>query len=222
MTSKIDIINFLIKKYNFKRYLEIGVRYSADCFDQIDCFHKISVDPDFENQQMKWDAKLQKNFKIDYKYTSDDFFSRLENNLLDLPVNFKWDIVFVDGLHLSFQVERDILNSLNHLSENGIIVVHDCDPFLYEDNYTRLIEDFWGQQWNGTVWKTIYKLKATRSDLKICTLPLDHGIGIIKRGEQNLIPFDNPYFEYRIFQKNRIRDLNIIDESEFINWLNHE
>ena len=38
MTSRIDIINFLIKKYNFKRYLEIGVRNPADCFNQIDCF----------------------------------------------------------------------------------------------------------------------------------------------------------------------------------------
>lgn len=212
MTSKIDIINFLIKKYNFKRYLEIGVRNPADCFNQIDCFHKIGVDPGLENP----------NCKVDYKYTSDDFFSRLENNLLDLPVNFKWDLIFIDGLHLSFQVERDILNSLNHLNEAGVIVVHDCDPFLYEDNYTRLIEDFWGQQWNGTVWKTVYKLNATRSDLKICTLPIDHGVAVIKKGKQNLIPFDNPYFEYKIFQKNRIRDLNIIDESKFINWLNHE
>jgi len=207
-----EIINYIIKKYNFTKYLEIGVFFPHLCFDLINCPEKDSVDPGFENPDNP----------VKHPYTSDDFFLRLENNILDLPPDYKWDLIFIDGLHLSYQVEKDILNSLNHISYNGIIVLHDCDPFLYEDNYTRLIEDYWGQQWNGTVWKTMYKLKATRSDLKICTLPIDQGIGLIKKGNQNLIPFDNPYFEYKIFQKNRIRDLNIIEENQLDNWLDNE
>jgi hypothetical protein len=207
-----EIINYIIKKYNFTKYLEIGVRRSQNCFDHIICSNKDGVDPGYENP----------NNSVKYPFISDDFFTRLENNILDLSPNYKWDIIFIDGLHLSYQVEKDILNSLNHLNNNGVIILHDCDPFLYEDNYTRLIEDFWGQQWNGTVWKTIYKFKVTRSDLKICTLPIDQGISLIKRGNQNLIPFDNPYFEYKIFQKNRVRDLNIIEENQLDNWLNNE
>jgi len=90
---------------------------------------------------------------------------------------------------------------------------------MWEDNYTRLIEDYWGQAWNGTVWKTIYKLKATRSDLNICTLNADEGVGLIKRGTQKLIPFDNPYFEYKVFQKNRVRDLNLIPVEDLDSWI---
>jgi len=138
---------------------------------------------------------------------------------LDLPSDYKWDLVFIDGLHLSYQVEKDILNSLNHLTEDGVIVIHDCDPFMYEVNYIRVIEDYLGISWNGTVWKTIYKLKATRSDLNICTVNTDEGVGLIKRGSQELVPFDNPYFEYKIFQQNRARDLNLIATEKISSWI---
>jgi hypothetical protein len=31
-------------------------------------------------------------------------------------------------LHLAQQVEKDIINSIQFLSENGFIVMHDCSP----------------------------------------------------------------------------------------------
>jgi len=204
-----EIINKIIETKSLSKYLEIGVYWPQYCFDSINCLEKDSVDPGFENPDNP----------VKYPYTSDDFFARLENRLLDKSPDFKWDLIFIDGLHLSYQVEKDVLNSLNHLSEDGVIVLHDCDPFMWEDNYTRLIEDYWGQKWNGTVWKTIYKLKATRSDLNICTLNADEGVGLIKKGTQKLIPFDNPYFEYKVFQKNRVRDLNLIPVEELDSWI---
>jgi hypothetical protein len=95
-------------------------------------------------------------------------------------VNYKWDVIFIDGLHISHQVEKDILNSLEHLSDDGYILLHDCNPFLYEYDYKRIVEDYWGQAWNGTVWKTIYKFLCTREDLDIYTINTDEGVGLIK------------------------------------------
>ena len=207
--NRIDIINQIQEKYNFSKYLEIGVRHTKDCFDHIKCSIKHSVDPGFETE----------NNPATYKTTSDNFFAELKSNQLNLPSNYKWDIIFIDGLHLSYQVEKDILNSLNHLSENGIIELHDCNPFLYEDNYTRLVEDYWNQAWNGTVWKTIYKFRTSRPDLNICTVNVDEGVSLIKRGSQKIIPFNNPYFEYRIFQKEVDIALNTIEFSQLSNWL---
>ena len=207
--NRINIINQIQKTYNFSKYLEIGVRHPKDCFDHIECQIKHSVDPGFENSHNP----------ATYKTTSDDFFTRLEFNQLDLPSDYKWDVIFIDGLHLAPQVEKDILNSLNHLSENGVIVLHDCNPFLYEDNYTRLVEDYWNQPWNGTVWKAIYKFRTSRSDLNICTINIDEGVSLIKRGSQELIPFNNPYFEYKIFQKEVDIALNTIDFSQLDSWL---
>lgn len=207
--NRINIINHIQKTYNSLKYLEIGLRKSEDCFDHIICPTKHSVDPGYENP----------NNSANYQFESDSFFNKLETNQLDLPPDYKWDIIFIDGLHLAPQVEKDFLNSLNHLSENGVIVLHDCNPFLYEDNCNRLVEDFWNQCWNGTVWKTIYKLRTSRSDLNICTVNIDEGVGLVKRGFQDLIPFNNPYFEYKEFQKEVDIVLNTITYDQIDTWL---
>lgn len=201
-----EIINEIIEEKKFSKYLEIGLRYPQDCFDMIQCKEKHSVDPGYETEANH----------ATYKFTSDDFFLNLENRILDLPPDHKWDVIFIDGLHISYQVERDVLNSLNHLTEGGYIVLHDCNPFLYEYDYRRVIEDYWGQGWNGTVWKLIYKLLCTREDLDVYTINTDEGLGIIKRGNgRDLIDFDNPYFEYKLMSKNITKNLNTIEIEDF-------
>lgn len=200
-----DIINFLIEKNKYNKYLEIGVRNPDDCFNIIECETKYSVDPCYEFQ----------GYRPNYQYTSDEFFNLLDSNMLDLHSDYNWDIIFIDGLHISNQVEKDILNSLNHLSENGIIVLHDCNPsdiwFARED----YIIDGVAHGWNGTVWKAVYKLRATRPDLFVCTVDTDYGIGLIKKGTQKCCEFDNEYYEYRKFETDKKKYLNLISVEEF-------
>jgi hypothetical protein len=200
-----DILNDLISKYKFKKYLEIGVRNPDECFDLVKCEIKHSVDPGYENP----------NANIDYKFTSDSFFNLLKSNELNLQPDYKWDIIFIDGLHISTQVDKDITNSLDHLNKDGIIVLHDCNPpelWYAREDY---IIDGIAHGWNGTVWKVIYKLRSTRPDLFICTVDTDYGIGIIKRGFQNCCEFDNPYYEYRQFEKNKKDYLNLVSIEEY-------
>lgn len=209
--DRVDIINFISKQFRYKSYLEIGIRNPWDCFNKISCISKDSVDPGYETD----------NNVAKYKYTSDEFFSMLNKGQLDKPKDYKWDIIFIDGLHTAEQVERDILNSLEHLSENGSIVLHDCNPPT--EYHTRSeYYDFStsaGGYWNGTVWKTIYKLRCTNSNIKICVVDLDWGCGIIRKGTQELCDFDNPYFEYDKFNKNRERHLNLIKSNELEAWI---
>jgi hypothetical protein len=211
--ERYDIINDIIKTKGFSKYLEIGVRNPDDCYNKINCNTKHSVDPGYENEKNN----------VDFKFTSDDFFNRLECGLLELENNYKWDVIFIDGLHISNQVEKDVLNSLNHLSEDGFILLHDCNPFLYEYNYERVIEDYWGQGWNGTVWKVIYKLLCTREDLDVYTINTDEGVGLIKRGTgRKLLEFENHYYEYKELHKNLEKHLNIITINELNNILKYE
>jgi hypothetical protein len=205
--NRYDIINELIKKYNYKTYLEIGVRNPDDCFNLINCETKHSVDPGYENDENQ----------VDYQYTSDTFFKLLENKGLNLLTTYKWDVIFIDGLHISNQVEKDILNSLNHLSENGVIVLHDCNPLNLWMAREDFIIDGIAHGWNGTVWKSIYKLRATRPDLFVCTVDTDYGIGIVKRGKQECCDFNNSFYEYREFEKNKKEHLNLISIEEFNN-----
>ena len=211
METRIDIINFLSNKFGYKNYLEIGVRNPWECFDHIVCDNKDSVDPGFENP----------NNTAIYKYTSDEFFQMLESGSLDKGKDFKWDMIFIDGLHTSYQVELDIRNSLKHLSENGTIVLHDCNPPTeyharadYHD-YSTIA----GGCWNGTVWKAIYKLRCFTPDVDVCVVDKDWGCGIVRRGSQNLCFFDNPYYDYDVFRDNREKHLNLISSDELNGWL---
>ena len=209
--TRIDVINSIISEFGKKRYLEIGVRNTEDCFDKIHCKVKHSVDPGLE-------AKVN---NATYKFTSDDFFSALIGKKLDIPAHYKWDVIFIDGLHLAYQVERDVNNALYHLNPGGVIVMHDCNPFLYENNPARLVEDYWGQNWNGTVWKVMHKIVSSRNDLRACTLDIDEGVGIVIPGASKtsvLVP-NNYFYEYKTLLENTKRDLNLIDHNELIDWL---
>jgi hypothetical protein len=94
---------------------------------------------------------------------------------------------------------------------------------LYEYNYERVIEDYWGQGWNGTVWKVIYKLLCTREDLDVYTINTDEGVGLIKRGTgRKLLEFENHYYEYKELHKNLEKHLNIITINELNNILKYE
>lgn len=191
MFTRTDIINYLILGNDYKSYLEIGVRNPNDNFNRVICESKIGVDPDV-------------NAGATYKITSDEFFLLNKN---------KFDIVFIDGLHLKDQVLKDIANSLNSLNDGGTIVCHDCLPnFEYEQ-----IEHYDGvSSWTGTVWKAIATLRMTREDLFIKVVDTDFGCGIIKKGNQTLYPKVIPEeMNWEYFLKNRNDLMNVIAVSEF-------
>jgi len=103
--TRTDIINYFIRKYKYRSYLEIGY-LGGENFNRITCARKDSVDINPETE-----AK--------YKMSSDRFFKQCTR---------KYDIIFIDGNHSQRQVGRDIRNSLKHLSKRGTIVLHDCNP----------------------------------------------------------------------------------------------
>lgn len=105
------IINDIFKKYNYTKYLEIGYLEGLT-FNQIECTKKVAVDPN----------PLNDNPCV-IKETSDDFFGKNEE---------KFDVIFIDGYHEKNQVLRDFENSFNFLSENGLIILHDVNPFTIE------------------------------------------------------------------------------------------
>ncbi len=89
--TRTDIINHLIKKIEAKSYLEIGVREPEGNFNHIQCDKKVAVDPVPLGQGI-------------IALTSDAFFKQNES---------MFDVIFIDGLHVADQVERDIINSPN-------------------------------------------------------------------------------------------------------------
>lgn len=167
--KRYDLINALIKKHNYKNYLEIGVRDNR-CFDKIKIKDKSGVDPmkdDWEIEKGKatgWDSS---KVPVKYRMTSDEYFEKH---------NIKYDIIFIDGLHENEQVYRDIHNSLNCLNEGGTILMHDCLPEKEEHQEIPRKSNYW----NGDVWKAYVRVRNERKDVEMCVVDTDTGVGIIK------------------------------------------
>lgn len=217
--KRLKVIQKIIDCKNAQTYLEIGVE-GGDVFLKIKAREKIAVDPKILiTKKSRWRAIFKYFYNISNKYyemKSDVFFETktyfIKNGL---------DVVFIDGLHTYEQTLRDVHNCLKLLKEDGVIILHDCNPVsesaAYPADSWEQTESFelegWTGEWSGDVWKTIVYLRSTRKDLKIFVLDCDYGIGIITKGTpENMLTYskeeiDN--FFYRDLERNRERMLNL-------------
>jgi hypothetical protein len=144
------LLNSLVTLVEAQSYLEIGC-CNNDCFNAIGCPQKVGVDP---------------NSGGTLRMTSDAFFA----------VNAQtFDLIFIDGLHESWQVDKDIEHALRWSSPKALIVLHDCNP-LFE---VRALVPRVAETWNGDVWKSLVRIRS-RVDLDCATGLFDHGCAVIR------------------------------------------
>jgi hypothetical protein len=181
-TTQVNIINHFVKKYNYTSYLEIGSGPHGT-FPYINITYKEGIDPREKNTE----NDKQKTIKID----SDKYFKNLERN---------FDIIHIDGNHKKDQVMKDILNSLEHLNENGTIICHDVHP---------TDEGGFRPHRNGTVWESFAELRHTREDLFMFVIR-DSCCGVIRRGKQKLWK-EKIESTWKYYNDNKEKMLNVID-----------
>lgn len=209
-----DIINHLIKQNNYKSYLEIGY-YKGWSFDRVECEKKTAVDPNpckTPEQELYTGGYVKKEkgtFPIKYpdgvvKSTSDDYFAHISEDKC-------WDIIFIDGLHESSQVDRDIQNSLKHLNPGGTIVMHDCLPTSLEMVTTGTKSG----EWTGDTYKSFINF-TTGGRCNFAVVDTDYGVGIIQNytGDPQSAKLD---YSFEDFIKNRSDLMNVISVGEFLN-----
>ncbi len=200
-----DIINYFVSLIDAQYYLEIGVRDPRKNYNRVECANKFSVDPGIEFEDNP----------VDFKMTSDLFFKNLKSNDLTITPHIKFDIIFIDGLHISDQVERDITNSLEFLNDNGFIILHDCNPpseFHQREQYN-FVNSPARSFWNGTTWKAFYKFRHDNDLFSIC-FDCDWGVGIISKKQY---PFfnnikdkvQNKFYEFAVLNEFRQEHLNL-------------
>src|SRR5690554_6965565 len=208
-----DIINLLLEYLDRETsYLEIGVRNPADNYNKIKSAVKYSVDPGIEFKENP----------VDFKLTSDEFFEQLKKGDL-LSKTLKFDVIFIDGLHLADQVDNDIINALEFIKDDGFIVLHDCNPptewHAREKHNYRLSPA--GSNWNGTTWKAFVKWRKNESIFSCC-IDTDWGVGILSKehkvGDSNTI--DNEFYDFNVFEKNRSESLNLTSFEQLKKSLN--
>ena len=152
-----DLMQYIINKYNFDDYLEIGCDKNQS-FSKIKIKNKVGVDPISGGT---------------IRSTSDNFFKNNDNT---------FDVIFIDGLHYYQQVIKDINNSLEILNNDGFILVHDCLPKSLAQQAVPRYRGYW----NGDVWKSIVELR-TKPNLDIFTSQIDFGIAVIRKKPNSAI-----------------------------------
>jgi len=141
--------------------------------------------------------------------TSDLFFEELRQGLI-LDKDVKFDVIFIDGLHLADQVDKDIINALDFIKDDGFIVLHDCNPpteWHARETFNYHFSPA-GGYWNGTTWKAFMKWRFN-ADIHSCCIDSDSGVGILSKNQLigNSIVSKNLFFE---LANNRKEHLNLI------------
>ena len=194
MYDRITLLNYLITRYGYQKYLEIGCK-GNECFNQIKASNKTGVDPVSGGTVKK---------------TSDAYFASLDSNT-------RFDIVFIDGLHHCEQVDRDIANSLKHLNPGGTIVLHDCKPtdeavaaYPYQGSYN----------WTGDVWKAVVAWRR-KPNVDVCVVDFDWGCGVLRvRPNTKPLKLEIPtLLTWKFYEENTRQLLNLKTVPEFMDWL---
>ena len=142
LNQRHDVINHVSDKKD--KYLEIGVE-NGYTFNNVHFVNKIGVDP----------SPLFSSDKLVIK-TSDDFFSE---------ANEIFDIIFIDGMHQTEFVLNDFNNSINHINDNGKILLDDILPLHIDEQLKTPIKNYYengvlktSAPWTGDVWKIVYHI----------------------------------------------------------------
>ncbi len=185
--NRIDVVRQALNGRDKPVYLEIGVS-KGRAFRQISAEEKIAVDPAFrlsERSRRFADEKARTTHY--FEKTSDAFFENEAEFLAQRNI----DVALIDGLHTYGQVVRDVENTLRYMKDDGVIVLHDCNPRTasigfpadsYEDFVAK--NPWWSVMfgWSGDVWKAMVQLRSTRDDLLIAVLNCDFGVGVVRKG----------------------------------------
>ena len=167
------------------RYLEIGTSIQST-FNKIKCERKVGMDPAYE-------PYCSGNEQI-FKATSNDFFATNSE---------RFQIVFIDGLHLYEQVAQDIINSWQVLDAPGFIILHDCIPPTNRAGSRTMPRR---GPWTGDVYKAIIWFINKFPAILCKVLNTDYGLGFIHKEQDYLLTVDNlevslnPYKNYSLEQ----------------------
>jgi len=134
-------------------------------FNKIDIPYKKSVDPD-------------PKANASYCLTSDEYFESVIRRTstqcgMLTGTSERFDVIFIDGLHIADQVRKDIINSWACLNEGGVLILHDTNPDREE--ITRVPRET--QEWCGDIYKAIHQIDGPPK----FTLKDDHGVTVIRK-----------------------------------------
>lgn len=155
-----SVLAVLHARSDFDWYLEIGTNLGGSLVGVR--AKTISVDSEFSIEKNIVGPKPELHL---FQQTSDEFFN---GSFLD-RTGIKFDVAFLDGMHLLEYLLRDFMNCERYCNEGATVLLHDCLPF----NHAMAARDWYKDAtrfWTGDVWKLLPILAKYRPDLDITVL----------------------------------------------------
>jgi hypothetical protein len=167
LNERHQIINFFTDKNN--KYLEIGVEYGYTFSNtHFSIENKVGVDPDpkcniIGIQKCSSDEYFSKIFDINAEIES-----IVSDNYIDDTINIHsevilFDVIFIDGMHQTEYILKDLNNSIKVLKDGGTIFMDDILPLNYNEQLKIPRQHYYengilkyGESWTGDVWKVLY------------------------------------------------------------------
>ncbi len=180
MVSRHDVIQAILDLYPTPSYLEIGVN-QGETFNALAARRKVGVDPKFLFPVRNAVTPLQTTEC--FEMTSDAYFARPQSGAA------RFDVIFIDGLHVFEQALRDLMNAAAMLKPLGVIVVDDVIPNSYHAslpdlNDTVTVRDFLGAaqpellrdgSWMGDAFKIPFFVQSFMQQYSYATVQENHG-----------------------------------------------
>lgn len=180
MASRPHVLQTLLDFYPDAAYLEIGVE-NGTTFHQLRAARKVAVDPRFQ-----FPASDREPGTAYYELTSDEYFKGLDR---DTP---KFDVIYLDGLHIFEQTLRDLLAAMNHLAADGVIVIDDVVPNSYHAALPSIpqfealaaVAANGDTSWMGDVFKMAFFIETFMPAFRYATVADNHGQIVMWRGRR--------------------------------------
>jgi SAM-dependent methyltransferase len=181
------VMRQLCRLYPEARYLEVGVWRGAT-FDRVPAPRKVAVDPTF---RLTPPHTERDDAGTDFhEVTSDDYFATIVGR------DEKFDVVFLDGLHVYEQTLRDLVNALDHLAPDGVVVVDDTHPpthlaALPDRDEHFAVRDYVGatdKRWMGDIYKLVWFVQTFCPHLTYRTISDNHGQTVFWRKPRADVP----------------------------------
>jgi predicted O-methyltransferase YrrM len=180
-------LNAIAKLIGAKSYLEIGVS-TGRTFVSVDVPHKVAVDPRF-----RFDVAAHQAPGLHFhQTTSDEFFEKH-------PRSEKFDLIFLDGLHVFGQTLRDFRNAIEVAHEGTVFLIDDVVPM---DEFSALPDQRGARQarldatgvrrkgWHGDVYKVIFAIHDLHPEFSFVTIESgDNPQTIVwRKRRENVVP----------------------------------
>ncbi len=222
--KKFDIINFLVRKYQLKNYIELCTPTTGRAHKFIDRSRLTRS----HRLMYRCPAEFDDDLPIDFRSESEEIYHCMDEIYRS---KLDYDLAFVDSFHTYNCSYRDLFSAFSVLGPRGIIVVHDCHPPDEAHVQPEFQERFWCGETYGAYIDFVNSLK----NIEYYTVDTDYGCGVIKK---NIPPIQSPLsrpqntpkrmlsdwhntkssspLRYSFFANNKDELLNLMSVAEFV------